>query len=347
MWQVLRTLRHAPPGRADSGHRRDTFNAALEQAEQLFAAADAVGTASRPILVFYGVSQLGRAIAAASMRLDNNEYRLSRHGIEDGSLNGAAIHGVASLTLRGRSSGAYPTVARALDASAMSKQRFMGEVWGLIPDADRFPLTGAGDVRKLILEEEPSGLVRNPDWAGFVLHPLPLYLLGEEAEGDRLGDLLQRSQHDPVLIARQKERLSTWLAQYPALEDWDYRYQEPDKPVSYTFTDGGTGLRLHLRLPKDKSQSEETFLRGRSFPYHGLKFAYPTLDDSDCPAHPFLLWWAVLFALSRLARYEPRDWISLIDVSRSKDAVAIEYLLAEALVALPEIACVAIQGASE
>jgi hypothetical protein len=65
---------------------------------------------------------------------------------------------------------------------------------------------------------------------------------------------------------------------------------------------------------------------------------FPTLDGRGLAAHPFILWWAVLYVLSRLARYEPRDWVQMIDVTRSPDAAAIEYLLSEALLALPEVA---------
>lgn len=98
MWQLLRTMRHKPPGRAAKGNRRDTFNAALEQAEQLFAAAETTGAASRPMLIFYGTSQLGRAISAASTMLGNEEYKLSGHGINDGPLEGAAMHGLARFS---------------------------------------------------------------------------------------------------------------------------------------------------------------------------------------------------------------------------------------------------------
>lgn len=59
-WQSLRSLRSQEIGRAAKGSRRATFDAALEQAEQLFNAAAMVGTATQPILLFYGLSQLIR-----------------------------------------------------------------------------------------------------------------------------------------------------------------------------------------------------------------------------------------------------------------------------------------------
>ena len=49
------------------------------------------------------------------------------------------------------------------------------------------------------------------------------------------------------------------------------------------------------------------------------------------------MWWAVTFALSILARYQPREWAALVTVDRSPDAVALEHLLAESLTVLPEL----------
>lgn len=147
MWQALRTMRHHPPGRAARRNRRDTFNGAIEQAEQLFAAAEATDPAARPILLFYGLSQLGRAIAAVSTALDNKEYRLYGHGLDHGSLGGAARHGLANVIVWGHASGAFPVVARALGADALQQRRRLGDIWAVVPDADRFPLPGSGELK--------------------------------------------------------------------------------------------------------------------------------------------------------------------------------------------------------
>jgi len=70
----------------------------------------------------------------------------------------------------------------------------------------------------------------------------------------------------------------------------------------------------------------------------GVTYVYPALDETQLQTHPLLLWWEVLYALSRLARYQPREWTELIDVSRSPDAAPIESGLAYAIDFLPEIA---------
>lgn len=55
------------------------------------------------------------------------------------------------------------------------------------------------------------------------------------------------------------------------------------------------------------------------------------------PAHPFLLWWALTFGLSMLARYEPKAWAERTSISSSADASPIEHLLNQALATLPEL----------
>lgn len=50
-----------------------------------------------------------------------------------------------------------------------------------------------------------------------------------------------------------------------------------------------------------------------------------------------MLWWTVLYALSMLARYQPKEWMSLMSVDKSDSAVAIEYILERATGFLPEL----------
>jgi len=54
----------------------------LEQAEQQFRAAALIDFVSRALNLFYGLSQAGRAIAAASAALPNGGWRLNGHGLK-------------------------------------------------------------------------------------------------------------------------------------------------------------------------------------------------------------------------------------------------------------------------
>lgn len=63
---VIRASRSGPPGLAASdGARRRTYGAALQQFDELLEAATTAGHASRPLPLFYALSQAGRAIASA------------------------------------------------------------------------------------------------------------------------------------------------------------------------------------------------------------------------------------------------------------------------------------------
>ena len=78
-------------------------------------------------------------------------------------------------------------------------------------------------------------------------------------------------------------------------------------------------------------------LAGRTVGMHHERYAFPALRPGDPAQHPFTVWWAVLYALSMLARYQPREWAGLVSVDRSGDAVALEHLLEESLLVLPEL----------
>jgi hypothetical protein len=83
-------MRSDPPGAAapEPGNewprRRKVFSSALEQSERLFEAANATDFGIRPILIFYGLSQATRAIAAACTDRDlkDGSWKLSGDGLE-------------------------------------------------------------------------------------------------------------------------------------------------------------------------------------------------------------------------------------------------------------------------
>lgn len=75
----IRATRASPPGHAgEDEDRRQVYGAALAPFDELIEAASAVGPASRPLPLFYALSQAGRAIAAAHAR---GAWRLGYHGL--------------------------------------------------------------------------------------------------------------------------------------------------------------------------------------------------------------------------------------------------------------------------
>ncbi|GAO11994.1 precorrin-6Y C5,15-methyltransferase [Streptomyces lydicamycinicus] len=61
------------------------------------------------------------------------------------------------------------------------------------------------------------------------------------------------------------------------------------------------------------------YARGRHF--------LPVLSPMDRELHPLMAWWAVLYTLSILARYQPAAGVKLISLDDSHHAAPIERLL--------------------
>jgi hypothetical protein len=73
----------------------------------------------------------------------------------------------------------------------------------------------------------------------------------------------------------------------------------------------------------------DAFASSITLPYRGddERYVYPALGGATMPLHPLLAWWAILFTLSMLARYEPAAWMKHISVDSSPDAVPLKNAL--------------------
>jgi hypothetical protein len=70
----------------------------------------------------------------------------------------------------------------------------------------------------------------------------------------------------------------------------------------------------------------------------------PDLAGASGPQHPFVLWWAALFALSMRARYEPEGWTNDLDPDSSIYATELQTSLDTALTACPRLIAQAIEA---
>ncbi|MEV6182893.1 YaaC family protein [Streptomyces sp. NPDC052015] len=69
--------------------------------------------------------------------------------------------------------------------------------------------------------------------------------------------------------------------------------------------------------------------------YAHQRYLFPAPAGLSESLHPLMAWWAVLYALSMLARYQPAQWAGHINVDDSQHAVPIEKLLERAMGHLP------------
>ena len=75
------------------------------------------------------------------------------------------------------------------------------------------------------------------------------------------------------------------------------------------------------------------------------RYIFPSIGGDQQALHPLLAWWAILFALSMLARYQPDTWTDYLDIDKSP-AVPVETLLDRALLTCPELLLHAIRSVS-
>ncbi|MGH3940561.1 MAG: YaaC family protein [Pseudonocardiaceae bacterium] len=310
----LRALRHDPPGYAKQGARRATFQSALEQCEQFLGAASDTGYATRPVQLFYALSQASRAIVAASPRVGNQAWRVSGHGLTANT--NAAI--AADVIVTATKVGLFPAVASALDVEALVPDEpvALRELWPLLLETVDFPLTD--DVMLPVLLFFQDGWPK----AGTFTH----------AEVN----WIPRQVRD--LYGQDRARVKEHLDRYPALRG-SMPQVSPMGGVAWRNAGPGMGLSVEWRsgspplmLFDNKTLSDLGVACYRSA---DDTVVTPAIGSMATGLHPFLALWAVLLALSSLARYKPATWSKMIDIDRSAEANAIEHLLEEATASIP------------
>jgi hypothetical protein len=112
-WRWLRGLRATPPGFASRDpNRREVFASALEQAEQFLRAASDAGYTTKPVQLFYALSQAGRAICAVR---SPEVWEIHGHGARVENTDP-----ISQTSVTVNASGALPLVAHAIGSEFAS-----------------------------------------------------------------------------------------------------------------------------------------------------------------------------------------------------------------------------------
>jgi hypothetical protein len=287
----------------------------LEQCEQFLDAASATGYATRPVQLFYALSQAGRAIVAASPCVGNQAWKVSGHGLT-ANTNAAVAADVMVTATRG---GLFPAVASALDIEALVPDEpvALRELWPLLPETVDVPLTA--DVMLPVLLFFQDGWPKTDTFARAEVNWIP------------------RQARD--LYGQDRVRVKEHLDRYPALRGSMLRVSQPMGELDWHSAGPGMGLSVEWRsgspplmVADHKTLSDLGVACYRSA---DDSVVTPAIGSMATGLHPFLALWAVLLALSSLARYEPATWSKMVDIDRSAEANAIEHLLEEATASVP------------
>lgn len=347
-WDDLRATRATRPGFAhDSGRRANIYGAALEQAEQLFTAAEGVGVATSPILLFYGTAQLGRAIVAASPEVPNAESRVEGHGASPRGLDERPVSlARMSVVGCGDSRSSLGSLARVLGCCDLLGGRRLDELIARIPIGQMFLHSDTlpkETVHPLLIDDPRNvgagavpWMTQGPAMARFVVHPVPRGLaplgIGTPLDQPLVGH--------PDTTAR--EALAALFDQYPGLAGW--RLNMNTAATVPVVRSQPNGLALALELPLHDGEHNLDMPTRIAQRYNGGLFVHPDVDGCGRPDHPLPLWWAVLLVLSSLARYHPDAWVRLLDIDRHDEASAVEQLLAAATTEVPKLALDVLRG---
>lgn len=317
---AIRSSRALPPRRVLRGDgRHRVYSAALEQFDQLMTGARAVGTAARPLPLFYALSQAGRAIAAA--RADDR-WRLHSHG-----LSAPVLSGVELLEIEVRPSpspsgtkdtddapiDSFRGVARATGSPVLERPVSMGELWVSLPEIHDLP------PRMLVPESVPA---------------VPVILLSDYSAPYVMWDRVSVG----VVLPPSPDVLEDQLSRYPGAADLVLDRPQPGLSVITVPTTAGDALQCHWPVTE------------RNMAGHARTFAEHTSSSAlDADSHwlrpavgghatsSLVTWWALLFGLSMIARYEPAGWQEALDYDLSPLAAPLDELLNVALDVVPQL----------
>ena len=337
-WRDIQALRATPPGlAATNAPRKRVLAAALRQAEELAQAADAVSYAAKPLLLFYSLSQAGRAIAAAHLP---DRFELEGHGIQFrlGNPKNVLMGTVSKQSI----GGTFQGVAAAAGSATIDRPVQIGALWAANPDLAAVPIPSQfGDWPRAVANVVGTRPDQSRDLpymtAGLICAILNL-------PGQTGADIANVVQKYPSLAGTRGMKFGV---------HGDDAFAQPNEQIGRR--DDG---RIWLGRPAEKSMKLADFWElenglysvvevDESYPLypdpHYVGWAIPTLADGPAPS-PLLLWWALLFGLSHLTRYHPAAWTGAVDLDASVLAAPLRQVLDEATKSLPLRVLAALEG---
>ena len=323
---LIQATRASPPGYAhDDEERRAIYGAALAQFDELISAAAAVGPASRPLPLFYALSQAGRAISAAHA---TGLWALGSHGLEapelDQPLLEVKVKRHTAVSEEDRWVDSVTGVADATKGEVFAKGVTIGAVWASLPEL--FDLLPAA-----------------------VNTPTPLTLVPyTETLNSPLFD--GHNLHATVVFEGSLEQLVAHLAQYfPTCAAANVFDPFPGQPILPYHTTCGPGYRFWWPIGVDSPTVHNHVGLLHRIASGGTRFEPRWLRPSvgGVELSILLSWWVLLYGLSMLARYEPARWTTELDLDSSDIAAPLAELLEIGLDRVPELVLEALGNSAQ
>jgi hypothetical protein len=243
----------------------------------------------------------------------------SRHGIDVPDLDQRPK--LLDLTIGDKGSGSFTQLAPLLHSGSLPAGASLGQIWSTIPELATTPLVDKAanylpTLRLAHLSEDGR-----PEFSSWI-----------EGMPWRFGEPYTEAQ------------FVDFCSSYPTLAGSIGR-PVPNQPPLLDEERHSVQVRRAWTLPD--SDDPGKFHSRHTRPYLGDndRYIFPSIGGDQQALHPLLAWWAILFALSMLARYQPDTWTDYLDVDK-RPAVPLETLLERALLTCPELLLHAIRSVS-
>jgi hypothetical protein len=281
------------------------YGASLSQFDELMASARQASPRSRPLPLFYALSQGGRAIAAA---FADGPGKLRGHGLSAPMLDRndpCEVEVRPSPSAKTETIDSFGGVASITQSGLLEEPVSIGELWSSLP--------GVCDL--LEGERWPQPLVVHPDDTDMASNLFDFTHLRADAGGVR-GEAAESATTELSRYIGAAGATILWSSRSRATVAWPN--ESADVP--------GWRETLERVAPTD--------------PLTGQRWMRPSVGGSALS--PLMTWWALLFGLSMLARYEPGAWVAALDLDRPGRAAQLAELMDQALEAIPTLVLEAI-----
>jgi hypothetical protein len=288
--------------------RRLLYGAALQQFDELLTAAETTGYASRPLPLFYALSQAGRAIAAAFAETSS----IGAHGMSEDRSSGQELLLHRRFRRRATANDALSVICRALEIPDPFPEQGaravdLGAAWAALPQLNAYI----------------------PDWAPSWAPVLGAY----PSETGQLGDTPRKDAPWISLFVTQyapRENAALVPERYPQLPP-NFCHDNVIRRGQGRMSDVSLGTISWKAPPASGLEITHQGLEERN-----ERWLLPAAEHASAPFTPLTAWWVLLFGLSIIARYDPAPWSQVLHLDDSSGyAVPLRLVLDEALTHLP------------
>jgi hypothetical protein len=295
----------------------------MQQFEELMQAAEQVGAAARPLPLFYALSQAGRAVAAAYA---DEPWQLRGHGLVLKNDGEPLLK--RQVSPAGKPNASFPRVAQTIGSDLLEQSVTVSALCASLPDLAVVPELCGASPRALFVKP----IAKSGGAMVVMSREVDAYVFNFPTD---LG-----AATDPVAA------IGEHLLQYPSAAGW--AVGEPLR-LFPPAEGGGPGALLQWRVSDDVQWPNEPDRQARmievapKYRHFDRQWCRPTVAPGTVLS-PLMTWWALLYALSMVARYEPDAWVGLLDVDGSQLAVPLEGILEDALEVVPHLVLDALQA---